>query len=73
MKPTWQQLRSVDGPNCRCLTCGKEFTFLADGHFNMRFIKCPTCNQQVWVPRCPNGCSSFDASEEREAGGYYFE
>jgi DNA-directed RNA polymerase subunit RPC12/RpoP len=62
MKATWKKIILTSGessPNCKCLPCGKEFTFLGEGHFNMRLIKCPTCKQEVWVPRCPNGCSSF--------------
>ena len=65
MKPTWKllPLDTKDSYNCKCLICGKEFTFLGDEHFNMRLIECPTCNQQVWIPRCPNGCPSLDASD----------
>jgi hypothetical protein len=62
MKPTWKKIILTSGkisPNCKCLICGKEFTFLGDGHFNMRLVTCPTCNQQVWVPKCLNGCKSF--------------
>ena len=61
MKPTWELICYTErmSSNCRCLTCGKEFTLLKDGHFNMRLITCPTCKQEVWVPRCPNGCPSF--------------
>lgn len=66
MEPTWKILSIIDedSSNAKCLICVKEFTFLEDGHFNMRLIKCPTCKQEVWVPRCPNGCPSFDASKE---------
>lgn len=65
MKSTWKILENIDkdSATCKCLICGKQFTYLGDGHFNMRLIKCPTCNQQVWVPRCPNGCPSFEEEE----------
>ena len=66
MKPTWEILELIDKDcsNCKCLICEEEFTFLGDGHFNMKLIKCPTCKQQVWVPRCPNGCPSFKEKEK---------
>ncbi|MBE9592743.1 MAG: hypothetical protein IMF19_04615 [Proteobacteria bacterium] len=62
MKPTWKVQKDFDSNSvkCKCLICGKKFIFVLEGHFNMRLIKCPTCNQQVWVPKCPNGCPSFD-------------
>lgn len=65
MKPTWKLLADPekDSSNCKCLTCGKEFIFLGEGHFNMRLVTCPACRQQVWIPRCPNGCPSFDNSD----------
>lgn len=69
MKPTWKKIVLTSGkisPNCKCLICGKEFTFLGDGHFNMRLITCPTCNQQVWVPNCPNGCEAFIKEDKDE-------
>jgi DNA-directed RNA polymerase subunit RPC12/RpoP len=65
MQSTWKILHLVDGPNCRCLICGKQFTFLGDDHFNMRLITCLTCNQQVWIPKCLNGCPSF-YNEDKE-------
>lgn len=69
MNPTWKKIVFTSGkvsPNCKCLICGKEFTFLGDSHFNMKLITCPTCKQQVWVPRCPNDCPSFDNSDSPE-------
>ena len=65
MKPTWKGITITKNgsPNCRCLVCGKEFLHLGQGHFNMRLIHCPLCRQQLWVPRCPNGCPSFEEKE----------
>ena len=53
-----------DSCNCRCLICGKEFISIEKDHFNMKLVECPTCGQQVWVPKCPNGCPSFKEKEK---------
>ena len=68
MKRTWKLTCNPerDSPNCKCLICNKEFLFLVSGHLNMELVTCPTCNQQVWVPECPNGCPSFDLPNIKE-------
>ena len=59
MKPTWRVIKD-ELHNCECLICEKKFSFYLPDHFNMDLVTCPTCNQQVWAPSCPNGCPSFD-------------
>ena len=61
MEQTWKVIDTLDRDfcNCKCLICGNEFISIGKENFNMKLIKCPTCNQQVWIPRCPNGCPSL--------------
>ena len=66
MKQTWKVIDTLnrDSCNCKCLICGNEFISIGEGNFNMKLVKCPTYKQQVWVPRCPNGCPSFKEEEK---------
>ena len=69
MKPTWRVQEKLDNnsTNCQCLICGNKFLSIRGSHvFNMRLVTCSCCKQQVWVPRCPNGCPSFDDSDSPE-------
>lgn len=47
--------------SCKCLICDE--VFIVYDNCNMRAVLCPTCKQQVWVPRCPNGCPPFSKEE----------
>jgi DNA-directed RNA polymerase subunit RPC12/RpoP len=65
MKPTWEIQKDYNPDSdagsiaWKCLICGRESLSIEDEHLNMRLVKCPTCKQKVWVPKCPSGCPSF--------------